>query len=465
MLIRFSAQNFRSIGMQPLTLDFVTSSKIRTHPSHICSSNLKAKILRNAVIYGGNSCGKSNIIKAISFFKAIMTQGRLPQGTTREYCRAGEGHAQTETAFEIQFEVNGEVYDYTIGCLLAEYRITSECLYRLHPHKQLIFSREDDTAGSTITWGPDLRSLSPEEEARKSIYTQDYLNDIDARLHVPLCCALSQGKVYPNGSPLTTLGMVPAWCGMHLQIITAGQPSPTSEFYLDSKTLDDVAAVLASFDTGISAINKHEISLDELEKQVDPTTSLMIRNMLAQNPPLNDDANFVITLRGDGAFIGIERKGLDDPVVTILETEHAGSTSVFQFGDESDGTRRLFDFMDLLFSKDPERVFVIDEFDRSLHPMLTKHFVELFNTVHADDRCQMLFTTHESSIMSLEYYRKDEIWFVDRDDSGCSKLYPLSSFSDLRNDVRLEKNYLDGRFGGVPVLSSYRSELAVTGED
>ena len=69
-------------------------------------------------------------------------------------------------------------------------------------------------------------------------------------------------------------------------------------------------------------------------------------------------------------------------------------------------------------------MFVIDELNRSFHPMLTQHLVELFNQVHANDDCQLVFTTHENDIMSYEYFRRDEIWFVERDEEGLSRLYP-----------------------------------------
>lgn len=450
MLIRFSTQNYRSIGLEPLMLDFVSQTKVRSHSSHICPSALDAKILRNAVVYGRNSCGKSNVVKAISLMQKTINSGRLPQGITDDYCRAEDGLASKESIFEIQFELDGDVFDYGFGCILSEYRISSEWLWRLQPSKELIYSRKE----GEIEWGAWSTFLSPEDSARKDIYQIDYQNDEDLSKHVPLCTFLSTGKRYKESSELNIFSKIPAWFRDHLQVISAGSPSPTAEFYLNDKTLDDVADVLSSFDTGITGLAKRQVSLEELDRSVDPEASATIKIMLESNPPKKEDDRLLITLRGNNAFIGIERVGFGAPIVTILETRHHNSTSTFQFGDESDGTQRLFDFMDILFSKEKNRVYVIDELDRSLHPLLTRHLVKLFNQVHAADKCQMLFTTHESSIMDLDCYRKDEIWFVDKDDSGHSALYSLADFRDLRNDIRLERNYLDGRFGGIPVLAS-----------
>lgn len=119
--------------------------------------------------------------------------------------------------------------------------------------------------------------------------------------------------------------------------------------------------------------------------------------------------------------------------------------------------------MDLLFTKSKDRVFVVDELNRNFHPMLTQHLVELFNEVHADDDCQLVFTTHENDIMSYRYFRRDEIWFVERGEEGLTRLYPLDQFAsgDARSDARLGKRYLEGRYGGVPVIKLSRARAAL----
>ena len=94
---------------------------------------------------------------------------------------------------------------------------------------------------------------------------------------------------------------------------------------------------------------------------------------------------------------------------------------------------------------------------KNSHPMLTRHLVELFNELHAHDNVQLIFTTHEDSLMDFGCLRKDEIWFVDRKESRGSILYPLDAFSEVRSDTSVDKNYWNGRYGGVPVLASVES--------
>lgn len=86
MLIRLSFKNFKSVGLEPVTLEMVSSAKVRKLKGHVCASSKEAKILRNAVIYGGNAAGKSTLYKAFAFMKAAVMGGGLPQEGIREYC-------------------------------------------------------------------------------------------------------------------------------------------------------------------------------------------------------------------------------------------------------------------------------------------------------------------------------------------------------------------------------------------
>jgi hypothetical protein len=96
-------------------------------------------------------------------------------------------------------------------------------------------------------------------------------------------------------------------------------------------------------------------------------------------------------------------------------------------------------------------VFVIDELERSMHPALARKLVETFLWSHRADTSQLIFTTHETHLLDLELLRRDGIWFVEKDLGGASALYSLADFK-IRKDLRLEKSYLQGRFGAIPFL-------------
>lgn len=103
------------------------------------------------------------------------------------------------------------------------------------------------------------------------------------------------------------------------------------------------------------------------------------------------------------------------------------------------------------FSQD--YTIVIDEFDRSLHPKLTKKFFELFYKLN-DSKTQLIVTTHDSTLLDLDLIRRDEIWFVEKDGNGSSKIFSLNQFKDMY-DSQLEKAYLLGRYGALPVFKVF----------
>ncbi len=127
------------------------------------------------------------------------------------------------------------------------------------------------------------------------------------------------------------------------------------------------------------------------------------------------------------------------------------TSGCFEFFEESDGTRRLFDLLDILIHSQKNKIYVIDELERSLHPNLTYRFLELFFESFKDHQIQLIFTTHESHIMDQDLLRRDEIWFVERNKDHVSQLYSLDRFKE-RYDKKLSKAYLDGRYGAVPIL-------------
>lgn len=134
--------------------------------------------------------------------------------------------------------------------------------------------------------------------------------------------------------------------------------------------------------------------------------------------------------------------------------DRSGSPHDYEFSEESDGTKRLIDYMGKLFGQDKNAVYLIDGFGQGLHPLLTRRLVQLFDEYHSeeDDCCQLVFTTHESTLLDRGELRNDEVWFIDRDGHGCSTLTSLDRFKP-RCDASLFRGYLAGRYGGIPALA------------
>ena len=124
----------------------------------------------------------------------------------------------------------------------------------------------------------------------------------------------------------------------------------------------------------------------------------------------------------------------------------------FSLDEESEGTIRLINLADILLTENNDKLFIIDELDRKLHPQITLKFVELFLEKAKKSNNQLIVTTHESRLLDFDILRRDEIWFSAKEESGESKIYSLEEFN-VRFDKKIDKAYLDGRYGGIPIFN------------
>jgi AAA15 family ATPase/GTPase len=132
----------------------------------------------------------------------------------------------------------------------------------------------------------------------------------------------------------------------------------------------------------------------------------------------------------------------------------------FEYGDESLGTQKLFALAGpLLDILENGKVLVIDELDRSLHPLLVRHIVKVFQDSDSNPNgAQLIFTTHDTSLLDPTLLRRDQIWLTEKNSDQSTELVPLSAFSVRKNEA-LERGYLGGRYGGVPILAERLIEL------
>lgn len=132
-----------------------------------------------------------------------------------------------------------------------------------------------------------------------------------------------------------------------------------------------------------------------------------------------------------------------------------GSEVEFPLQNESDGTRRLIEYMPLLFDIiNTDSVYVVDEIERSLHPIMIKDIIRKISESQSA-KGQLIFTTHESCLLDQNIFRPDEIWFAQKDVEQATQLYPLSDFN-IHKTANIENGYLDGRYGGIPFLSNLK---------
>jgi len=160
----------------------------------------------------------------------------------------------------------------------------------------------------------------------------------------------------------------------------------------------------------------------------------------------------------------IKAKFKDKPVVNV-KTAHilsGGKKVLFDLDDESDGTQKIFalagPWLDTL---ENGYTLIIDELNDNLHPLMVKFLVALFHNEETNpNNAQLIFTTHDTSILNQDVFRRDQVWFCEKDKNQASSLYPLTDFSPRKGVDNLEKGYLSGRYGALPYLKSIKNAKA-----
>ncbi|MBR3225764.1 MAG: ATP-binding protein [Atopobiaceae bacterium] len=448
MLIRLTVGNYKSFN-EETEMPMVSSSKIRMMQGHVIQSD-GIKLLKHAAVYGANASGKTNLIDCFRFVQHVLNAG-LPLKSTNLYCRNDPKNKDRYSLFELQFSIGGHYYAYGFTAILSQRKITKEWLYELHRNstEPLIERIVEDR--SILTALP----LSGKSQARFETYKEDFLTN-DAGLFLS---ELNRAKRFDEGSPLIIFKRVFDWLTQQVMVIGPTEPVMADRYhdYLFNKNVRKrIEQTLSSFDTGVSGIELDKLTNDEL---LDIVPSPLLRRIIEDVQKRFTSAqeqNLAVTIRGETSLTVIQFRSDGEMEAIAVRLRHKGSRTPFDFSEESDGTRRLFDLIVLLLAVGDDMVFIVDELERSLHPMLVRRLLTLFMELNEEHSAQLVFSTHEASIMRQDLFRRDEIWFVDRDLDGNSRLYSLDRFKE-RFDKDISKAYLEGRYGAVPVFGELKS--------
>lgn len=201
------------------------------------------------------------------------------------------------------------------------------------------------------------------------------------------------------------------------------------------------------FDTGISDMEIAEVQIEKVKENLPKDLfnkileDLKNKEKVIINAP--DSIRYAIELENDEIH--------SYKIMTKHKKKETGDV-LFELSEESDGTQRLFDLIPGLMSmQKSDNVFIIDELDRSLHPILSRKFLELFFKISKGNTTQLITCTHESILLDQKLLRKDEIWFIEKNNYGESKMYSLEEFNP-RYDKDIQKGYLLGRFGAIAAV-------------
>lgn len=416
MLLEFRVKNFRSLRDE-CTLSLVASNDQTLVATNTIETGVKSlpSVVRTAAIYGANASGKSNIVRAMLLMRAVVLESasfQLGQTFAVQPFKLDSVSANQPTELEVTFLLNGVRYQY--GFAFTPERITSEWLfvYRTAKAQRWLLREYDAQSGQdTYLFGSHLsgkRRIWQESTKQNSLYLST--------------------AVQLNSEQLKE---VFEWIANNLVIFLNG--------------------VTLSFDYTVSHIrnnanNNVKEFLSEADISID---SIAIDCRKGYRQTFNMDL-------ATGEFNNfLEEREMYMPTFRHM-TQHG--SAVFELVDESEGTQRLFAFAGPLFDIFRNGcVFVVDELDRSLHTLLVRQLVTMFQDPEINMHgAQLIFTTHDTTLLDSNLLRRDQIWFTEKDSDQASRLFPLTEFTPRKNEA-FERGYLSGRYGAVPILKRMKT--------
>lgn len=448
MLVKTIIENYKSFDKKE-ELSMISSSKMQRNKNHRVKIK-QTQLLKNAIVYGANASGKSNLVSAFAFIKQVLMEG-LPVGSVNDFCRNKQENKTRESIFELQFTIGDTFYAYGFSVILSQRKITEEWLYELMQDggSRNLFMRE----GNQRPVLGEIVKPSSSDKSRFEVYAEDFVEQDDIHIRLFLT-KMNLGKKYAANSKLRFFADVFSWIMNNIIVINPNIGISNTEAYYNDESLDKISRLIQTFDTGVTEIRTRKITIDEMGKMIPAEVVQGIFANLKTQMQMRNLPGIQMTWRVNGGFFNIRIMENSEPEITTLVLKHGKSVFDFNFSEESDGTQRLFDLIDMLLTDRNDTVMVVDELERSLHPKLTEHFLKLFMEAHENNRMQLVFTTHEDTIMDQSLFRRDEIWFVERNSDNASKIYSLDRFKE-RYDKKLSKAYLEGRYGAIPVFRQF----------
>lgn len=429
MFIEFSVSNFRSIRTRQ-TLSMVASPDAKHLKQNVISSKGdELRLLRSAVIYGPNAAGKSNLLRALETLRALVQSSatgiqegqRLPI-TPFLFSKAS---AEQPSEFEMIFIADDGIR-YHYCCVASSERVHKEWLVAYpHGRSQRWFEREFDPQTKLYQWwfGPNFKA----ERAERKVW-QDFTRS--NALFISTAIQLNNEQLKP----------VFTWLTQKLIVVIPGvdwNPLLSLNLLRGVSGQEKIRQFMQAADVGIDRLELVEEDAPAVTTPGALLPGQMRIHVEVAVPP--------------GATPPAHKR------MRVLawhkRTDSAEEVSL-DISDESDGTRKLFEFTGgWLRALESGATLFVDELDRSLHPHMTRFLVGLFHSRANDKNSQLVFTTHDTTLLDTELLRRDQIWFVEKDEQRSSHFYSLLDYSP-RKEEALERGYLKGRYGAIPFIGN-----------
>jgi hypothetical protein len=376
------------------------------HPAHLIDTGDKKKCVKAAVLYGANASGKSNVLNAFWFmvnFVLTSHEKQLNKPTDRVPFKFDRDSVKKPSSFEVIFIHNSVRYAYGFSAIETE--VTDEFLYYYPNGRQAIIFERKNKDEYRFTTDIDTQNSLKERNSPNKLYLSTAAN-------------WNYDKVKPVFEWFASCSIICRYSQTEAYGINAAE-------LRDDDYRASIASMLQVADFGIKSLE-----INDRAGKRDAMLSKVLLNIYS-----NVDA------------------------IHQVDTS-SGQTESYSLNmtEESDGTNSYFALIGIVKKAlDNGGLIVVDEMDSHLHPLLTRSIIALFNSdEHNPKSAQLIFTSHNTNLLDLDIFRRDQIWFTEKNEkTAATDLFSLFDFS-VRKDAKLEKSYLLGRFGAIPFI---REEL------
>ena len=420
MLLEFKIKNFLSIkdeiclDLKATNInDFGDTNLIRTE---------RFNILKGAVIYGANSSGKTNLIKAMSTMRRVVFQSFEKSSTSDlniEPFLLDTISENEPSFFEVTFLLNNIKYRY--GFELTNSEVKAEWLMEAKKIvEKYLFVRKDDA----IDVNPQYKEAKDlEEKTRDNALFLAVIDQFNGKL-------AKQIMMWFNNF-ITISGLShERYKAVTFHMLGKKESKHVLQSFYNNLDLgfDDVEIKKKDFHTNDipGDISKHIVK--QLVSNLEGKKIVDVKTLHKKRNP------------SDNSFTDVE--------FDMLNQESSGTNKVFNVSGP------IFDVLT------NGGVLVIDELDASLHPLLTLSITRLFNSIeHNQKNAQLIFSTHDTNLFSYGKFRRDQIYFVEKDKNFSSDLYSLVEYKgdggiSVRQDRKFEKDYIQGKYGAIPFIGN-----------
>lgn len=440
MLVDFAVKNYLSFKGE-IVFSMLAANSVKENENDGLFSNVhneketNRRILKVASIYGANGSGKSNFIKALAFFKRMIINSYKDDSILKKFGDRQflyEENNDNSTGFEINIIINGTKYRY--GFEIEKESIATEWLYIQGPKniKERYCFRRNNNEFKTNGIKGAKQIMEVTRDNSLFLSTLALSNVVEAKI-------------------------IKDWFQENLKIISGVDEDTvryTADQYNSSEKMHNlILDFIKIADFGIKNINVDEKLIETVSDIKNPLLKSLLGEIDYENRPTEK-----------------KLKMLNISSTHAKYKDHVEVSEVpLSFNKESIGTIKAFSMIGPWFdSLLNGKTLIVDEFGASLHTKLSFELIRLFQST-INRGAQLILTTHDTNLLRKDLFRRDQIWFVEKDKEGVSDLYSLVEYkinqaTSVRNDASFEKDYLQGKYGAIPFFGDIEQFVIDYGE-